>query len=71
MFASPIWASPTVVRLEIWPARSSGGGAPPWSARVARGWPETPPTAKNPFGLKAVQNDPVRGPQVLENFLGF
>ena len=23
---------------------------------------------QNPFGLKTVQNDPVRGPQVLENF---
>ena len=23
---------------------------------------------QNPFGLKMVQNDPVRGPQVLENF---
>ena len=23
---------------------------------------------QNPFGLKTVQNDPVRGPQVLGNF---
>ena len=23
---------------------------------------------QNPFGLKAIQNDPIRGPQVLENF---
>ena len=45
-FDSPIWARPTVVRREIWPARSSGGGAPPWSVRVARGWLELPPTAK-------------------------
>ena len=45
-FAGLIWASPAVVRSEIWPARSSGGGAPPWPARIARGWLETPPTAK-------------------------
>ena len=45
-FAGPIWERPAVVRLEIWPARSSGGGAPPWPACVARGWPKTPLTAK-------------------------
>ena len=45
-FASPIWARPTVVSRETWPAGSSGGGAPPWLARVAKGWPMTPPTAK-------------------------
>ena len=28
-FAGPIWARPAVVRHEIWPSRSSGGGAPP------------------------------------------
>ena len=44
--ADPIWARPVVVCREIWPERSSGGGAPPWPARVARGWQETPPTAK-------------------------
>ena len=45
-FAGPIWVRPAVVRREIWSARLSGGGAPPWKARVARGWPESPPTAK-------------------------
>ena len=36
-FASPIWARPAVVRLEIsWP-RSSGGGAPTWVERASRG----------------------------------
>ena len=33
-FAGPIWAS------------GCGGGAPPWPASVARGWLESPPTAK-------------------------
>ena len=42
----PIWACLAVVRHEISPAQSSGGGAPPCPARVARGWPESPPTAK-------------------------
>ena len=46
MFASPIWARPTVVCREILPATSSGGGASPWPARVASGWPVLPPTAK-------------------------
>ena len=46
VFADPIWTRPAVVRREILPARSSGGGAPPWPARVARGWPKTPLTAK-------------------------
>ena len=45
-FAGQIWAHPAVVRPEIWPSRSSGGGAPPYMARVARGLPETPHTAK-------------------------
>ena len=45
-FTGLIWARPEVVRCEIWPTRSSGGGAPPWMARVARGWRESPPTAK-------------------------
>ena len=46
MFAGLIWARPAVVRREILPATSSGGGAPPWLARVASGWPVSPPTAK-------------------------
>ena len=44
--AGPICARPAVVRREIWPARSSCGDVPPWMAGVARGWPESPPTAK-------------------------
>ena len=46
VFAGPIWARLAVVRRETWPAGSSGGGAPPWPAQVARGWPMKPPTAK-------------------------
>ena len=45
-FAGPIWARSAAVGREIsrrWP---SGGGAPPWPARVARWWPEASPTAK-------------------------
>ena len=45
-FAGLIWARPAVVHRETWPTGSSSGGAPPWTARVARGWPVTPPTAK-------------------------
>ena len=45
-FAGLIWACLAVVRRETWPAGSSGGGDPPWSTRVARGWPVTPPRAK-------------------------
>ena len=45
-FVGLIWARPAVVRHETWPAGSFGGGAPPWTARVARGWSVTPPTAK-------------------------
>ena len=48
-FAGLIWARTTVVRHETWSARSPSGGAPPWPARVARGWPETSPTAKTRF----------------------
>ena len=44
--AGPIWGRPVMVRRETWPGRSSGGGAPPWPTRVARGWPVTPPTSK-------------------------
>ena len=35
----PIRARPEVVRREILPVTSSGGGAPPWPVRVASGWP--------------------------------
>ena len=31
---------------EILPAASSGGGAPPWPARVQGRWAESPPTAE-------------------------
>ena len=46
VFAGLIWARLEVVRSETWPAGSSGSGTPPWSERVARGWPVMPPTAK-------------------------
>ena len=45
----PRWRQPprpeAVGREISWP-RSSGGGAPPCPACVARGWPESAPTAK-------------------------
>ena len=67
-FAGPIWARPAVVRHEIRLARSSGGGAPPWPAHVEGGVAGIASHGQNPFGLKAVQNYLVRGPQVLEKF---
>ena len=45
-FSSLIWERPAVVCHETWPAGSYGGGAPPWPALIARGWPVTPPTTK-------------------------
>ena len=45
-FADPIWARPTAVGREISRRWSSGGGAPPWLARVARWWPESSPTVE-------------------------
>ena len=33
------WACPAVAGREISRRRSSGGGAPPWPACVARWWP--------------------------------
>ena len=45
-FAGPILAPPAVVRHETWPAGSSSGSAPPWTANVARGWPVMPSKAK-------------------------
>ena len=45
-FAGPIRAHPAAVGREIWPARSLGGGSPPWLALVARGWLEMSPRAK-------------------------
>ena len=46
VFAGPIRARPTAADREISWRRSSGGGSPPWLARVARWWPESAPTAK-------------------------
>ena len=46
VFVSPIQARPAAVGREISRRWSSGGGAPPWPARVARWWPEASPTAK-------------------------
>ena len=45
-FAGPIRARPAAVGREISRRWSSGGGSPPWLARVARWWLETSPTAK-------------------------
>ena len=42
----PIRARPAAAGQEILSAASSGGGAPPWPARVKGGWPESPPTAE-------------------------
>ena len=46
-FADPIRARPAAARLEISPAWSSGGGAPPRPVRVHSGWPESPPLVQN------------------------
>ena len=46
VFAGPIRARPEAVGREISQRWSSDGGAPPWPARVARGWPLSPPMAK-------------------------
>ena len=46
VFAGPIQVRPAAVGREISRPRSYGGGAPPWLARVARGWSESAPTAK-------------------------
>ena len=54
-FAGPIRVRLAAVGRETWPAGSSGGGAPPWPARVAGGWPVTPPTAQNPTTRKWVK----------------
>ena len=45
-FAGSIQTRPAAVGREISRRWSSGGGGPPWPARVARWWPETSPTAK-------------------------
>ena len=67
-FAGSIRARPAAVGRETLPARSPDRAPPPWPARVARGVFENVSHCQNPFGLKTVQNDPVRGPQVLGNF---
>ena len=46
VFAGLIRACPAAAGHEISRQRSSGGGAPPWLARVARWWPESAPTAE-------------------------
>ena len=46
VFAGQIWARPAVVRREISRPTSSGGGAPPCPACVARWWPKCPPRPK-------------------------
>ena len=46
VFAGPIRGRPTAAGSEISLRRSSGGGAPPWSACVQWWWPELSPTAE-------------------------
>ena len=70
-FTGPIWARPAVVRHEIWQLRSSGDGAPPWLARVARGWPVAPPTTKNLLVSKWVETTQFGVHGLGEFFLGF
>ena len=52
LFAGPILVSPAAARLEIAPAWSSGGGAPPRQVSVHCGWPESPPLVQNPTARK-------------------
>ena len=54
-----IWASPKMVRRETWLGRSSGGGAPPWPTRVARGMAGDASHGKNLFGLEMDRNNPI------------
>ena len=51
-FAGPIRARPVAIGHEISRRLSSGGGAPPWPARVTRGCPETSPTTKTRLAEK-------------------
>ena len=69
MLAGSIQARPTAAGSEISRRRSSGGGAPLWSARVARWWSESAPMTKTPNGLKMGRNDLVRGPRFFWIFL--
>ena len=46
VFAGPIRARPTAADREILRRWSSGGGTPPYPARVQWWWPESAPTAE-------------------------
>ena len=46
VLAGPIWVRPAAAGREISRRRLSGGGAPPWPARVQWWWPESAPTAE-------------------------
>ena len=48
MFSGQIPARPASVGREISQSASSGGGAPPFSARVAVWWPVVPPFVQTP-----------------------
>ena len=58
-----------------WQENFTGEVASPSSSSLAnacaRGGGRNRSQCQKPFGLKTVQNDPVRGPQVLGIFLGF
>ena len=71
MFAGSIQARPAAVGRETLPARSPRRAPPPWPARVARGVAGNVSHGQNPFGLKTVQNDLVRGHRFWGIFLGF
>ena len=67
-FTGLIWARPTVVRREIWPAQSSGGSVPPWSAPVERGGRNRLPRPK-PVWPKSGSKRPSSGSTGFREFL--
>ena len=70
-FVGHIRERPAAVGRETWPTGSSGGGAPPWLARVAGGWPVAPPTAQNPTARKWVKTTKFGVHDLGEFFLWF
>ena len=67
-FAGPIRERPAAVGSETLPERSPHRAPPPWTAGYSKGVAGNVSHGQNSFSLKTVQNDTVRGPQVLGNF---
>ena len=69
-FACQIPTRPASVGREILPAAASGCPLPPWSARVAGGWPELPPSIQSSTTRRWL-NDSTCVPGLESFFLGF